>query len=185
MARRESTEQILDQFRETVLAATRAARTGAGGKQNPWLSESLIQGAEILETYTPEERRMRVLLNHSLDTTGFGCQTDYMVGVISALFYAITGKTFVLDKRGGAGYQKGEAIVSLTNPNSHTYHIGEVFIVNVLNGKGYAQYGLKMDGTQGNTHGGVWRRASDEEIDNFFIRLAHRDQVAEYVRERG
>lgn len=93
--------------------------------------------------------------------------------VFAALIFAIEGKTVDLNEEDDGNkydYPKFSAVVPLVNVQEHDYPLNKAFIVTRKDSDGQAMYGIKCDPDDrcGNTHFGVWRYATDEEIDGLF-----------------
>jgi hypothetical protein len=118
------------------------------------------------------------------DKSDFGCQRPHVAELFRALVKEIKGEdvVFSVAKEGvDFSYPKYSVIVPLSNPNSHSYPLNEPFLVVSKESNGRAG-GLRMKNTDGNTHGGAWRYATDEEVTKFFTDMSV--SATSYINER-
>lgn len=113
----------------------------------------------------------------------FGCQRPHVGELFHALVLEIKGEDVVFSAKETMdfSYPKYSVIVPLNNPNSHSYPINEPFLVVAKDSLGRAG-GLRMKNTEGNTHGGEWRYATDDEVTRFFTDMS--GSATRYINER-
>jgi len=136
----------------------------------------------------PSASPLQLAFQRIWKTADFGCQTVHVAQLLRVLLEAETGEKVVFSEKGRWAkytYPLYAAVVPLVPESAHSYPLNRPFLVAEKGDWGQAYGGWREAGQgKGNNHWGIWRYATEAEINELFDDFAsHRGATEPLLRE--